>query len=112
MQNTTYSCQRNTTEFVDAEDRRLALKAKAAGAYVSPDMGACVFLLSIDDVSATTVLSASTLAKRRCDGSGPAYFKIGRAVKYDAADVEAWLLSRRRLSTWTVANDNIAATKH
>lgn len=62
-------------------------------------------LLSIDDVSAATGLSASTLAKRRCDGSGPPFFKLGRAVKYDRADLDAWILSRRRTSTWA-ANDN------
>ncbi|MFK4657077.1 helix-turn-helix transcriptional regulator [Bradyrhizobium japonicum] len=62
-------------------------------------------LLSIDDVSAATGLSASTLAKRRCDGTGPAFFKIGRTIKYAATDVDAWILSRRRTSTWP-ANDN------
>lgn len=61
-------------------------------------------LLSIDDVAAATGLSASTLAKRRCDGSGPAYFKIGKQVKYDRGDVEAWIASRRRLSTWSAAS--------
>ncbi|WP_083514603.1 helix-turn-helix transcriptional regulator [Bradyrhizobium manausense] len=65
-------------------------------------------LLSIDDVATVTGLSASTLAKRRCDGSGPAFFKIGRTVKYDQADVNAWILSRRRTSTW-VANGAEAA---
>jgi predicted DNA-binding transcriptional regulator AlpA len=65
-----------------------------------------VNFLSIGDVSTITGLSASTLAKRRCDGTGPAFFKIGRAVKYDRIDVEAWLASRRRTSTWRPANDN------
>jgi hypothetical protein len=38
-------------------------------------------------------------------GTGPAFFKIGRTVKYDRADVDAWLQSRRRMSTWA-ANSN------
>lgn len=61
--------------------------------------------LSIDDVAALTGLSRSTLAKRRCTGTGPVYSKIGKAVKYDRTDVESWITSRRRTSTW-VANDN------
>ncbi|MFT4116575.1 helix-turn-helix transcriptional regulator [Bradyrhizobium sp.] len=61
--------------------------------------------LSIDDVSTLTGLSRSTLAKRRCDGTGPAFFKLGRAVKYDRADLDAWIASRRRTSTW-IANAN------
>jgi len=64
-----------------------------------------VNLLSIDDVSALTGLSPSTLAKKRMAGTGPAFFKLGRAIKYDRADVDAWILTRRRTSTWA-ANDN------
>ncbi|WP_247310542.1 helix-turn-helix domain-containing protein [Bradyrhizobium sp. 61] len=63
--------------------------------------------LSIDDVTAATGLSPSTLAKKRMAGTGPAFFKIGRAIKYAATDVDAWILTRRRTSTW-VANDNKA----
>ncbi|MBH5371483.1 helix-turn-helix transcriptional regulator [Bradyrhizobium glycinis] len=59
-----------------------------------------VTFLSIDDVAGITGLSRSTLAKRRCDGTGPAFFKLGRTVKYAHTDVEAWMLSRRRTSTW------------
>ena len=65
-------------------------------------------LLNLDEVSDLTGLSRSSLAKKRSDGSGPPFFKIGRAVKYDPADVETWLLSRRRTSTWQPANDNAA----
>jgi predicted DNA-binding transcriptional regulator AlpA len=62
-------------------------------------------LLSLEQVVDLTGLSRSSLAKKRCAGTGPAFFKIGRAVKYDQADVEAWILSRRRTSTWVI-NDN------
>jgi excisionase family DNA binding protein len=44
-------------------------------------------------------ISTSTLAKLRLSGTGPAYCKLGRRVVYRAADLEAWLESRRRLST-------------
>ncbi|MCS3895570.1 putative DNA-binding transcriptional regulator AlpA [Bradyrhizobium japonicum USDA 38] len=67
-------------------------------------------LLSLDEVVSVTGLSRSSLAKKRCDGTGPAFFKLGRTVKYDRADVDAWILSRRRTSTWA-ANDNAAATQ-
>ncbi|MET4203667.1 helix-turn-helix domain-containing protein [Bradyrhizobium sp. LA6.12] len=66
--------------------------------------------LSIDDVTAATGLSPSTLAKKRMAGTGPAFFKIGRAIKYAATDVDAWILTRRRTSTW-VANDNKAVNR-
>jgi predicted DNA-binding transcriptional regulator AlpA len=69
-----------------------------------------VNLLSLDQVSDLTGLSRSSLAKKRCDGSGPAFFKIGRAVKYATSDVDAWILTRRRTSTWA-ANDNGQATQ-
>jgi predicted DNA-binding transcriptional regulator AlpA len=68
-----------------------------------------VNLLSLDRVVDLTGLSRSSLAKKRCDGSGPAFFKIGRTIKYAAGDVDAWILSRRRTSTWA-ANDNRPAT--
>jgi predicted DNA-binding transcriptional regulator AlpA len=65
-----------------------------------------VNLLSLDQVIDLTGLSRSSLAKKRCDGTGPAFFKIGRTIKYAAGDVDAWILSRRRTSTWA-ANDNV-----
>jgi predicted DNA-binding transcriptional regulator AlpA len=64
-------------------------------------------LLTLDEAAAVTGLSRSSLAKKRCDGSGPAFFKIGRTVKYAANDVDTWILSRRRTSTWQPA-DNAA----
>lgn len=45
-------------------------------------------------------LSASTLAKMRLRGDGPAYSKAGpRIVVYDRRDLDEWLQSRRRHST-------------
>ena len=64
--------------------------------------------MSINDVAALTGLSRSTLAKKRCTGSGPAYFKTGgRQIRYDRTDVESWIASRRRTCTWRGVNDNI-----
>jgi predicted DNA-binding transcriptional regulator AlpA len=64
-----------------------------------------VTLLTLDEVAAITGLSQSTLAKKRMAGTGPAFFKLGRTIKYAAQDVDAWLLSRRRTSTWQPANE-------
>jgi hypothetical protein len=44
-------------------------------------------------------LAESTLNKMRMRGDGPAFIKAGKAVLYDPADCDAWLASRRRLST-------------
>jgi predicted DNA-binding transcriptional regulator AlpA len=44
-------------------------------------------------------LSASTLAKLRLNGNGPAYCKLGRRVVYRPADLEQWLQSRTTRDT-------------
>jgi predicted DNA-binding transcriptional regulator AlpA len=38
-------------------------------------------------------------ARLRVRGDGPRFIKIGRAVRYDLADVQAWLDARRVGST-------------
>ena len=73
-------------------------------------MGVSMNYLTIDQVSDLTGLSRQTLAKMRCAGTGPAFMKLGRAIRYADADLESWLASRRRISTWQVANDNHPAT--
>ncbi|MCW0206021.1 MAG: helix-turn-helix domain-containing protein [Achromobacter sp.] len=44
-------------------------------------------------------LSASTLEKLRVYGGGPRYAKLGRAVVYDVADLDAWVAQNSRIST-------------
>ena len=44
-------------------------------------------------------LSPSFLNKARLTGKGPAYLKLGSRVMYEAAELDAWLQSRRRTST-------------
>jgi hypothetical protein len=41
-------------------------------------------------------VSESTLAKWRKAGTGPAFVMVGRFICYRDADLEDWLLSRRR----------------
>lgn len=46
-----------------------------------------------------TGLSGSTLRKLRLTGDGPRFLKLGRAVRYRAADLDEWLAARTRSST-------------
>ncbi|MGA9665975.1 MAG: helix-turn-helix domain-containing protein [Gallionella sp.] len=41
----------------------------------------------------------NTLEGWRLKGVGPAFYKIGRLVRYDQADLEAYLESQKRSST-------------
>lgn len=43
--------------------------------------------------------SKSTLEKLRLTGGGPKFLKLGRRVVYDPDDLDAWLASKKRLST-------------
>lgn len=44
-------------------------------------------------------LTNDSLANLRWKGGGPIYFKVGRYVRYDPADLTAWMRSRRYTST-------------
>lgn len=50
-------------------------------------------------------LSKSTLDKLRCFGGGPAYMKLGNSIIYSTDDLDAWMASKRRETTWG-DNDN------
>jgi hypothetical protein len=56
-------------------------------------------LLRTSGAAAITGLSVSTLNKLRCSGGGPAFLKLGRAVRYKPVDLKDWLDSRRVMST-------------
>lgn len=56
-------------------------------------------------------LSKSSMDKLRCFGGGPRFFKLGRAVIYDVADLDAWVSERSRANTWQPANENVRAVK-
>ena len=49
--------------------------------------------------SAHSGLSVSFLEKLRVVGGGPPFIKVGKAVRYKLADVDAWLATRMRNST-------------
>lgn len=46
-------------------------------------------------------LAVSTLNKWRCHGGGPVFIKMGRAVRYRVADLEAYIKVSQRDSTST-----------
>tara|TARA_R110000850_G_scaffold88316_8_gene189730 strand:+ start:2279 stop:2461 length:183 start_codon:yes stop_codon:yes gene_type:complete len=43
--------------------------------------------------------SVRTLQKWRITGYGPAYYKIGRSVRYRHGEIITWIESRRRAHT-------------
>ena len=46
-----------------------------------------------------TGMSESFLEKARVSGFGPAFSRIGRAVVYDVADLDAWIAASKRGNT-------------
>lgn len=56
-------------------------------------------LLRTSGAAAITGLSISTLNKLRCAGGGPAFLKLGRAIRYDLHDLNEWLGAKRRKNT-------------
>lgn len=53
-------------------------------------------LLDVREAAAYVGLSKSTLDKMRCFGTGPRYIKLtSAAVRYDPADLKAWIAARR-----------------
>ena len=56
-------------------------------------------------------LSPSTLEKKRLDGSGPEFLRLGgRAVGYDLAKLDGWLERQRRTSTSDPGLEAVAAS--
>ena len=62
--------------------------------------------MNTEDAAAYLDMSASWLNKSRRKGNGPAYLKLGGAVRYQAADLDAWLNGSRRTAIYDFANDN------
>ncbi|MBN8777905.1 helix-turn-helix transcriptional regulator [Thiomonas arsenitoxydans] len=56
-------------------------------------------LLNEVAVSRLFCIPQQTLQIWRVEGKGPPFFKIGRVVRYDQADVLTWLESRKRKHT-------------
>lgn len=56
-------------------------------------------LLIAKDAASYIGLASQTLAKMRVTGDSPPFYKVGRQVLYDRADLDNWLAERRRRST-------------
>ena len=56
-------------------------------------------LLTPKDAARFLNLSVSWLAKRRLAGDGPAYIKMGGAVRYSHAALQQWMKGQQRMST-------------
>lgn len=67
--------------------------------------------IRVREAAAYVGLSKSTLDKLRHFGGGPVYFKLGRAVIYSTAALDAWLASKTATDTWSAANDNRSVTQ-
>jgi predicted DNA-binding transcriptional regulator AlpA len=68
-------------------------------------------LLRTSGAAAITGLSISTLNKLRCSGGGPAFLKLGRAVRYKPVDLKDWLDSRRVMSTSEIVIGRLAGNR-
>ena len=59
-------------------------------------------LLRAPELAELLGLTMSTLAKLRCSGKGPPFYKLtNQTVGYRQDEVMDWLSKRRRVSTWT-----------
>ncbi len=56
-------------------------------------------LLTETEAAALLGLKVATLRRWRWAGKGPRFLKIGGAVRYDPADLEAFMRDARRTST-------------
>jgi len=56
-------------------------------------------LLTEKEAAALLKKPVSWLQTARFRGTGPAYLKLGRAIRYDASELIAWVRAQRRTST-------------
>lgn len=67
-----------------------------AGATAVPDPDK---LLSEVEVAELTGLGCKTLQRKRIEGGGPVFVRLGRRVMYRRADVQAWIAANTFAST-------------
>ena len=68
---------------------------------LDPEFLARLNLMDAQEAAAYLRTSTSTLAKYRMTGKGPAFIRPSpRKTLYRRADLDAWLASRARSSTW------------
>lgn len=52
--------------------------------------------LGTEDAALYLGMSTVTLEQWRCEGSGPAFCKVGRSVRYHVDDLRSFMLERRQ----------------
>ncbi|MDZ7895449.1 MAG: DNA-binding protein [Sphingobium sp.] len=60
-------------------------------------------LLTEADLAARWGVARKTLANQRCRGDGPPFIKLGRLVRYDPVQADAWAAKRQYNSTSEIA---------
>ena len=78
------------------------MSLKPSNLHGTPPSGlsqATAVLLTSKEAARLLNLSVSWLAKRRLAGDGPAYIKMGGAVRYSQAALEQWMKAQQRMST-------------
>jgi len=53
----------------------------------------------VGEAAAFLRCSKSFLNKKRLDGSGPPFIKLGKKILYDQKDLELWAASKKRQRT-------------
>jgi predicted DNA-binding transcriptional regulator AlpA len=69
-------------------------------------------LLNSKKAAAFLGISERTLERLRTAGEGPKYFKFGMTVRYDPADIVAWLKGRKRASTSDCGGERQGPQRH
>jgi predicted DNA-binding transcriptional regulator AlpA len=57
------------------------------------------------DAAAVLGVAASTLAAWRCEGKGPPFRRLGRAVIYDWAELTEWMQQRPSFASTAAAHE-------
>ena len=55
--------------------------------------------LTTKEAAARVQLSESALEKKRVNGTGPVFVKLGKAVRYEVAALDEWTAAGRHKST-------------
>lgn len=55
-------------------------------------------MLNVKEAALAVGVSVSYLNQMRCYGGGPRYVKLGRVVRYDPADLAAWVEENKIIS--------------
>jgi predicted DNA-binding transcriptional regulator AlpA len=86
----------STFKLANAAERSTEVGAADNAAFVNRK-------ISVGEAATYLGISKSFLDKKRLDGSGPIYMKIGRRVTYDLSDLEIWVAGQKRRHTSEVA---------